>query len=257
MAGAGAEPRYDGKTVHEWLQAVRAAPAQRPKAAAAFRKVGPAAKAAVPALLAALRERGEPIRSLAAQALGRIGAKAREAVPALLELLRDKNDSLRFDAAEALSRIGPGADAVPVLAKRLRDRYFAVGRTAAAALGKIGPAAKDAVPDLTKALKDRQLRGWAADALGRIGPAAGAAVPTLLRLLEGEDYGPYCRSMLRALGRIGDPKALPAARAALRDKAKGLRAEAARAIELLQPGAGNGGGNCGRSRGARSRASRE
>jgi HEAT repeat protein len=60
--------------------------------------------------------------------------------------------------------------------------------------------------------------------------------------------------MLRALGRIGDPKALPAARAALREKNKGLRAEAARAVELLEPRAVSQARNPRPARGARRRA---
>jgi HEAT repeat protein len=51
------------------------------------------------------------------------------------------------------------------------------------ALESMGEAAAPALPDLVKALGDRdtQVRQWAARALGGIGPSARSAIPALAR----------------------------------------------------------------------------
>jgi HEAT repeat protein len=56
---------------------------------------------------------------------------------------------------------------------------------AAQALGAMGPEAREAVPELSRALKsdDAMLRAEAATALGHMGPAARPAVPALKELL--------------------------------------------------------------------------
>ena len=70
----------------------------------------------------------------------------------------------------ALSEIGPAA--VPVLIAALNEPgHIYSGRSSiASALGDIGPAAKEAVPVLTKALKDEdgQVRYAAQEALDKI-----------------------------------------------------------------------------------------
>jgi HEAT repeat protein len=58
-------------------------------AARALGEVGPAAKEAVPALIAALKGMDDGVRESAASALGRIGPAAREAIPALEAAARD------------------------------------------------------------------------------------------------------------------------------------------------------------------------
>jgi HEAT repeat protein len=66
-------------------------------------KIGPEAKAAVPALIEALEDNKN--RSLAANALGSIGSKAKAAVPTLIEALKDADWSIRVFATWALEQI--------------------------------------------------------------------------------------------------------------------------------------------------------
>src|SRR5262249_13954079 len=68
-------------------------------------KMGPDAKAAVPALLTRLESASEFDRGAAARALGRIGPEARTAVPALRKRLEDEEKGVCVWAAFALARI--------------------------------------------------------------------------------------------------------------------------------------------------------
>jgi HEAT repeat protein len=87
-------------------------------AASALKAVGPAAHAAVNALISALDTvpGGSPaldgpvryyadVRNVAAEALGAIGSRARDAVPALKKALNDPDPDVRRAAADALQRI--------------------------------------------------------------------------------------------------------------------------------------------------------
>ena len=97
-------------------------PAKRRKAAVALGALGPRAKAAVPALAAALKDTDVSVRGAAALALGTMGSEARAAVPALAEVLKDDKDGVRHAALVALSAVGPEAKgAVPAVAEALRD----------------------------------------------------------------------------------------------------------------------------------------
>jgi HEAT repeat protein len=179
----------------------------------------------VPRLLRVLRgwRVGDSVREAAAKALGRIGDAA--AVPGLLAALRDESWQVREAAAEALGEIG--APAVPGLLAALRDADWQVRRAAAAALREIGDAA--AVPGLLAALgdADANVREAAAAALGEIGDAA--AVPGLLAALGDADWR-VRRAAAAALGEIGDAAAVPGLLAALRDAEEDVRRAAAAAL---------------------------
>jgi HEAT repeat protein len=133
-------------------------------------QIGPPAKAAVPALVAALKDPEPLTREAAAEALGRIGPAAHEAIPALQQAARQwaPRESLMgiyvehpaLDAAEALARIDPQA-AVPLLDLLITE---ATGDHPAVAairiLGEMGPLAKRAVPSLLQVSRktEEQLR---------------------------------------------------------------------------------------------------
>lgn len=162
-------------------------------AASALAEIGPAAKAAVPTLIRALRSSHKDVRSSAVIVLGKIGPASEPATAALLETLKDKDRHVRAIVAEALGRIGSVSKPVmAALQEALKDKAGDVRVNAAFALGRIGPRAKDAVPSLIEVIKDdrfinRDHRYASIKALGRIGPAAKAAIPTLIKLRQGKE----------------------------------------------------------------------
>ncbi len=123
----------------------------------------------------------------AAKTLGRIGPEARAAVPALEAALKDPDGGVRIAAGLALWRIARSELALKALSESLLDPDQNTRFHAAMALGEIGSAAKSAVPALIEALKnDPSIRSITAKALGQIGPAAKAAVPALVEVFEND-----------------------------------------------------------------------
>jgi HEAT repeat protein len=161
-------------------------------------------------LVAALRVANPTIRKVAATALGRIGSEARDAIDALAQRLRqDPVGEVRVASAEALGNIGTGSrPVVEALQLGLSDPLNQVRRVAATALGSIGPAAVAAIPDLVKAMtqkEDLELRRKAIMALGLVGPGARAAIPELVNHLriDQEPNADIRQESARALGRTG------------------------------------------------------
>jgi HEAT repeat protein len=167
-------------------------------------------EAVVATLTQALGEDG-PARIKAAEVLGRMGPLAKATVPALTDLVKGPDAEARIQGALALWRIDSRAEVVPVLVRELKNTVHRRARNAslpgplalavsalpvppcqqaAEALGKIGPAARAAVPALTKVLSDPRLssyRFYYAHALARIDPqAAGVAVPAFITVPEGK-----------------------------------------------------------------------
>jgi HEAT repeat protein len=153
------------------LQALRTPPVARQAAAAeALGALGD--RQALPALLEAARSHHPGLRASSVEALGRIGAS--EAAPLFLELLRDESAGVRRAAAWALGESNDSS-AMDALLVRLSDaqEHVLVRRTAAWALGRVSlkPAAATV---LAHALEDPdpQVRWYAAYALGRTRDAA-------------------------------------------------------------------------------------
>jgi vesicle coat complex subunit len=170
-------------------------------------KIGPDAKAAVPAIIRALKDDHALVRSGATEALAEIDPGNRDVVLALIEALEDKEPQVRGAAAEALSMIGPPAkNAVPALVKSLGDKH--VRGRAALALWKIGY--RNPVPALIMALEDEfaSVRGEAAEILGNIAEVDDeAASLALTRALV--DKQPWVREKAtEALKKIDKTKSL-------------------------------------------------
>lgn len=157
--------------------------------------IGPAGKAAMPEVTAALSDDDAFVRGEAAVALGAIGTEAAPAVASLEAILADEGEEpgTRYSAAYALGRIGPAAAPAMKTIRGLSSSADELMATVAvwAAL-KIEPGNAQlfeaAMPRLRKALRaDSDLaRLEAAVALGEIGPDAQAAVP-ILELVEEDD----------------------------------------------------------------------
>jgi len=132
------EEAPDGKTVSEWIETLRDDdPLRRQAAIEALGKTGPAAKAAVPALIGVLKD-DDPyslVRWEATEALGRIGPEAKEAIPPLVDALKDP--CVGLSAADALAAIGTAA--IPALTEALRDQNYQTRHYARSTLKKMGP----------------------------------------------------------------------------------------------------------------------
>jgi HEAT repeat protein len=76
--------------------------------------MGAEARVAVPTLLELLHEECAQNRKLAAWTLGYIGRGAVEAIPALLVAVRDSDEGVRTMAREALEKINPSGTSARV-----------------------------------------------------------------------------------------------------------------------------------------------
>jgi HEAT repeat protein len=176
-----------------------------PGAAVALANIGPDARAAVPALIAALKPRKEAANQETLHAgmrlaLARIGTPA---VPDLIEALKDRREGVAPTAGGALGWIlPPPKEAVLPLREALKnDRAHAA--VYAHALGQLGPLARPAVPDLTDLLTDPAARAEAAVALVRMdSDQTQKAVALLVKEIQATDEKQRLTAVL-ALARLG------------------------------------------------------
>ena len=100
------EPSYEGKPVGYWIERLKSKdPNVRITAASAFRLMHPHAKAAVPALIAALNDKERLVRTNAAAALWSMGPDAKAAIPALRKMQKSKEWPEQQIAQSALGSI--------------------------------------------------------------------------------------------------------------------------------------------------------
>jgi HEAT repeat protein len=139
----------------------------RREALASLGRIGPAAKAAIPAVTNRLKDKNPFVRIYAASALKRIDPQNKIALPVLLNALRVKDETVRCYAANAFNPFGVAA--VPGLIKAFKDPDPAVGMWASGAVVLIG---QEAIPLLRKARKEKnpQVRRHAKQALEMIEP---------------------------------------------------------------------------------------
>ena len=94
----------------------------------------------------------------------------KELVAALIDNLDDADAEVRQAVAMALGKVGRQAVSPLVGVLKDKDKSASLRANAAYALGQIGSSAQEALPELTKALKekDKELRKRAAYAIGNI-----------------------------------------------------------------------------------------
>lgn len=154
--------------------------------------VGPKARLAVPLLKKMLEEEKDYTRIYAAQALWKIGEKE-AALPVLVAELKNKNQHVRSSVLGIFREIFPKpAKILPALTEALsNDEFDMVQEAAARLLGRYGPEAKEAVPALIRLAREGTPQGRyaAITALGQIGPDSEETVAALKTLAEDEEDG--------------------------------------------------------------------
>jgi HEAT repeat protein len=216
------EGYYRGRPISYWLGRLKRPEVEvRREAIHSLGAIGAAARDAVPELGAILLEdpdRGARIE--AALALLKLGPAAEAALPALIQALADHDSVIRMDAALALLRLGRAArPAVPALLRALEDERnetncssfsCTIREVVVVALGRASAGTNDAVPALIAVLESASqdsLREATARALGEIGDAAAEAAPLLRALLKGpnEELRQAVQEALHNIERGGKP----------------------------------------------------
>lgn len=193
-----------------------------------------------------LKDENAQVRALAAERLVSLGGEAKAAIPALVEALRDSDRKVRNHSVVALGHLwwywgarGPEAEtAVPALIELLLkddDRY--TRREAAYALARIGQRAKAAIPALTQALNDREetVRKYAGYALNDIGKADPLDVPTLVSRFKDKDVQVREEAAERLLSQDEEVRraALPALLEGIKDSNRKVRINSVMALNNL------------------------
>jgi HEAT repeat protein len=218
-------------------------PLVRTCAARAIGNIGPMAKAAVPALKAALTDRFVEVALEAAcslcrlndstadavslvknaietgtmsvpaaaiEAIPRMGDAARDLLPLALSKLDDANPATRFAVVSLVGTL-PATEAVkavPAVAKRSTDPEPEVRRRVGATLERLGATAASAAATLGAALPsetDEVARNQFVDALLAMGVAAKPAVPALLPLMTDGNTPQTTRLKLISAVALADP----------------------------------------------------
>ena len=152
-------------------------------------------------------------------------------LPLLKEFPQDPNEDVRWWAARSSAEIRDPS-VTPLLLLALHDPEPAVGQCAALALRY--QADPEAIPTLIQALSlpDRLMARLAADALIATGEES---VPALIEVMENKSQ-PARLEAARALGEIGDPRAIPTLFNALDDDSAILEHWAGEGLEKMGVG---------------------
>ena len=214
---------------------------QEPAVGEALGALSTLGETAAPVLADAVANRPEA-RARAATLIAYLGPKAKAAVPALSAALSDQDPEVRRELLFALAAIGPdSAPAFAALQKALDDSEPRNRAIAAYALGRIGPPAKAALPKLQVELSsaDPLIRVASAYALVHVLPGneaiAKAALPVLVQGLQ-NPVAAARRGAAEALAQIGKPArtaAEGALRAATHDPDESVRKAALEALERM------------------------
>jgi HEAT repeat protein len=197
--------------------------------------LGSKAKAAIPFLVARLRDGGEDehVRSWAANSLGQMQT---ESHAALMELCKDADPLVRYRAADELGNIGIYAPAVmETLLNTLADPVANVRDSARGSLSRKWDC--DLAPHLSTALKhpSSSVRVAVAQTLLTANPKDWAALQRLVDVLrEGPAEARVWACEALALAKEAGVMALEELRACLRHENPAVRAKAAWALSQLQ-----------------------
>lgn len=152
-------------------------------------------------LMAALLNTNWIVRMNAARALGRIGDP--RALETLIVLLQDRVPAVRDEAGAAITAIGEPS--IPPLLEALKHKEWNIRLRAVEALALLKPrSAVDPLLMLMNQDPDTAVRQDAARALGEIGDTR--AVESLMAALNLKSLKPQA---ITALGKIGDTRAVP------------------------------------------------
>ncbi|MCK6370335.1 MAG: HEAT repeat domain-containing protein [Gammaproteobacteria bacterium] len=177
-------------------------------------------------LVTVLRDESEDARRAAVEVLNGIADVA--TLKHLLAALEDQDWWVRSRASDALAKIG-GPKVMDAVLQLVRDKDENIRRAAIEILNQT----KDerAVAHLMAATQDKDwwVRERAADALAEIGSPK--AIPALTRMLAGDARS--VPAAVRALGRIGDSKIMPALMPLLDHSDKAIRLETVGAVARL------------------------
>jgi HEAT repeat protein len=154
----------------------------------AIQTLGSLGKEAVPATCAALADKDPSVQMTAVRTLAKIGKDAKQAIAALkMTATTAENADVRSAAATVVGRLGKEGE--KALLGMLGRDDSATRMACLQFMGKQSKAPKSSVPDLMKALTDKEadVRVLAAHVLGLIGPDAKAALPALEKALKDDD----------------------------------------------------------------------
>lgn len=206
-----------------------------------FAKIGPSAEAALPDLIALLKDDRFEFRFQAAlaivaidqasgtkavdvliegtespdhhnqavESLVAIGPPAKKAASALEKFYNVADIHRRFRAAAAVALIDPekaetAVNLICEFLKEKKNRDSSGHYSALTSLAKIGPAAKSAVPTLGDLLSDRdRFPNLVCEAIAVIGPDAKALEPKIRTLLATSKHEPTIKAAQKALDAIG------------------------------------------------------
>ena len=212
---------------------------QRRWALRAFWRMRPApdSGSAIPAIVNAMTDPDGFVRYEAGRALSHFGPKAKAAVPQIMAMLKDpkSKSELRYDAIRVLPDIGPDTKAaLGVLVESLDDKEAEVRNASLFAISELGGLSDESmIPRLIEFLDDEETTSNACLVLGCFGKEG---VPPIRALLK--DKSPEKRkSALEVLGLIGVAarEALPDVVKMLSDKVPEVRVQACEAIIAIDP----------------------
>jgi len=167
--------------------------------------VGSEAKALLPALIKRLSTKDSAFRKQVIRAIGSMGAEAATAVPALTKELEKRRPSHKSEIIKTLGSIGPAAKtSIPRLLEEMGKNGY-IEPVAVVAYWRITGDSKKSVALLTKSIatptESRRARLVAIHGLEQMGFAARSAMPEMKKLLK--DKSPTIRRAAReALGKI-------------------------------------------------------